>query len=73
MMGIFQRKGGWVAAIIFAVIGFVLVNALASRVTGVRLDLTQDRLYTLSEGSENILGICRCLSLLILLLSRVGQ
>ena len=56
MMGIFQRKGGWVAAIIFAVIGFVLVNALASRVTGVRLDLTQDRLYTLSEGSENILG-----------------
>ena len=56
MMGIFQRKGGWVVAIMVAIVGFVLVNALASRVAGVRLDLTQDRLYTLSEGSRNILG-----------------
>lgn len=44
--------------IIFGVIAFVLfigVNLAVSTQSGWRLDLTDDQLYTLSEGTENIL------------------
>jgi ABC-type uncharacterized transport system involved in gliding motility auxiliary subunit len=50
-----NRKGGWVIGIAVALALFVALNAGLSNVTGVRIDLTQDRLYTLSEGTRRIL------------------
>ncbi|RED45103.1 GldG family protein [Aestuariispira insulae] len=40
---------------ILAVIAFVAVNAGFSNLAGWRLDLTENRLFTLSDGSKNIL------------------
>lgn len=50
-----NRKGGWIAGIAIAVAIFIALNAGLSTVTGIRLDLTQDRLFTLSDGTERIL------------------
>ncbi len=50
-----NRKGGWVIGIAVALAMFIAVNAGLSTVTGLRLDLTEDRLYTLSEGTKRIL------------------
>ncbi|NKB58241.1 MAG: ABC transporter [Alphaproteobacteria bacterium] len=52
---ILNRKGGWVISIAVALGLFVALNAGLSGVTGVRIDLTQDRLYTLSDGTKRIL------------------
>ena len=50
-----NRKGGWVIGIAVALGLFVALNAGLSSVTGVRIDLTEDRLYTLSDGTQRIL------------------
>lgn len=52
---ILNRKAGWVIGIAVALGFFVALNAGLSGVTGVRIDLTQDRLYTLSDGTRRIL------------------
>jgi ABC-type uncharacterized transport system involved in gliding motility auxiliary subunit len=52
---ILNRKAGWVIGIAVALGLFVVLNAGLSGVTGVRIDLTQDRLYTLSDGTRRIL------------------
>lgn len=52
---ILNRKAGWVIGIAVALGLFVALNAGLSGVTGVRIDLTQDRLYTLSDGTRRIL------------------
>lgn len=50
-----NRKGGWIIGIGVALGLFVALNAGLSSVTGVRIDLTEDRLYTLSDGTQRIL------------------
>jgi len=52
-LGMLMRGTGLVPAAILAVAIIILVN---TGITGVRLDLTDARLYTLSEGTENILA-----------------
>ncbi|MDA0662911.1 MAG: Gldg family protein [Proteobacteria bacterium] len=52
---ILNRKGGWIAGIAVAIAAFVALNVGLSGLTGVRVDLTQDRLFTLSDGTEKIL------------------
>jgi ABC-type uncharacterized transport system involved in gliding motility auxiliary subunit len=42
-------------AILLLLVGLVLVNYLASSLPG-RLDLTADRIYTLSDGTKSLLG-----------------
>ena len=53
---IMDRKGGWIAVSILAVALFVALNLAASRVVGLRADLTEDKLYSLSEGTRNIVA-----------------
>jgi ABC-type uncharacterized transport system involved in gliding motility auxiliary subunit len=53
--GIINNRGGALAIGMAAVGLFVALNLGASALTGVRVDLTQDKLFTLSEGTRNIL------------------
>lgn len=53
---IMDKKGGWAALSLLAVALFVVVNLAASRVVGLRADLTEDRLYSLSDGTRNIIA-----------------
>ncbi|WP_425407461.1 GldG family protein [Hwanghaeella sp.] len=55
MSNIFLHRRGWIAGILAAVVVFIVVNVGADKIVGVRLDLTQDRLYTLSEGTKSVL------------------
>ena len=50
-----RSKGGIVATVLVAVLAFVVVNAAASFFTGARIDLTEDKQFTLSQGTRNIL------------------
>lgn len=50
-----NRPGGWIIGIAAAIGLFVALNAGLSSVTGLRVDLTEDRLYTLSDGTQRIL------------------
>ncbi len=50
-----NRKGGWIIGIAVALAAFVALNAGLSNLTGMRIDLTEDRLYTLSDGTQRIL------------------
>ncbi len=52
---ILDRKGGWIALTLVALAIFIGVNVAAGRVVGVRADLTEDKLYSLSAGTQNIL------------------
>ncbi len=56
MSGLFARRGGWLIGVAIAVVLFVLVNVGIGRVVGIRLDLTQDRLFTLSEGTRTLMA-----------------
>lgn len=50
-----RRPGGWVVAILIAGVLFVALNAALRPVSGLRLDLTEARLYTLADGTRRIL------------------
>lgn len=52
---ILEKKGGWAMLCVAAVAIFVMVNAAFSILSGLRLDLTQDRLHTLSSGTRTII------------------
>ena len=52
---ILDKKGGWIALTLIAVTLFVVANVAAGRIVGMRADLTQDKLFTLSDGTRNIL------------------
>jgi len=54
MRWILDRKGGWIILSLFALAVFVVVNVAAGRVVGMRADLTEDKLYSLSAGTQNI-------------------
>ncbi|MDJ0683922.1 MAG: Gldg family protein [Alphaproteobacteria bacterium] len=47
---------GWLLGVLAAAIGFVAVNLGVSQISGVRLDLTEDRLFTLSDGAKRVLA-----------------
>ena len=51
---ILDRKGGWLILTLLALVVFIGVNVAAGRVVGMRADLTEDRLYSLSQGTRNI-------------------
>jgi ABC-type uncharacterized transport system involved in gliding motility auxiliary subunit len=55
MRKLLNAKGGWIVAIgaIFGV--FVALNTAISGLAGMRLDLTEDRLFTLADGTRRIL------------------
>jgi len=53
---IMDRKGGWIALAVIAVVLFFAANASVTNVAGMRVDLTEDRLYTLSPGTRSILA-----------------
>lgn len=51
----FLRESGWLGGVVLALAGFVALNAALSGVSTLRLDLTEDRLYTLSDGTRQVL------------------
>ncbi len=53
---VFKHKQGWVLAGGSVFVLFGLVNFLAAPISGTRLDLTEERLHTLSDGTRNMLG-----------------
>ena len=55
MVNMLRNRSG---ALLWGIVGlafFVFLNLSISTLTGVRIDLTQDKLFTLSEGTKNIL------------------
>jgi len=52
---ILDRKGGWIVLTLLALAIFVAVNVAASHIVGMRADLTEDKLFSLSQGTRNIL------------------
>jgi ABC-type uncharacterized transport system involved in gliding motility auxiliary subunit len=52
---ILEMKGGWAILCAAAVALFVVANVAFSTLSGQRLDLTQDRLHTLSSGTRTII------------------
>ncbi|PPR64965.1 MAG: hypothetical protein CFH10_00082 [Alphaproteobacteria bacterium MarineAlpha4_Bin2] len=55
MLSNLKNRGSAILVAVAAIAGFVLLNLGASTLTGVRVDLTHDRLFTLSDGTRNIL------------------
>ena len=55
MHSLLNRKGGWLVAIAAAIGVFVALNVAISSLAGLRLDLTEDKLFTLSDGTRRIL------------------
>ena len=53
---IFKHPHGWILSGGSVLVLFALVNFLAAPISGTRLDLTEERLHTLSEGTRNMLG-----------------
>lgn len=51
---LFHTDRGWIVGIAVAVALFVALNTGLTGVTGLRVDLTEDRLFTVSEGTRNI-------------------
>ena len=55
MVSMLRNRSG---ALLLGFVGlavFAILNLSISALTGVRIDLTQDKLFTLSEGTKNIL------------------
>ena len=55
MVSMLRNRSG---ALLLGIVGlavFAILNLSISALTGVRIDLTQDKLFTLSEGTKNIL------------------
>jgi len=55
MSNIFLRRRSWIVGVLAAILVFIVVNVAIDKIVGVRLDLTQDRLYTLSDGTRSVL------------------
>ncbi|MBT5810932.1 MAG: GldG family protein, partial [Rhodospirillaceae bacterium] len=51
---LFHTDRGWIVGIAVAAALFVALNTGLTGVTGLRVDLTEDRLFTVSEGTRNI-------------------
>ena len=55
MVNMLRNRSGVLLLGIVGLAIFVFLNLSISTLTGVRIDLTQDKLFTLSEGTKNIL------------------
>jgi ABC-type uncharacterized transport system involved in gliding motility auxiliary subunit len=53
---LFHTDRGWIIGIAVAGALFVALNTGLVGVTGMRMDLTEDRLFTVSEGTRNIIN-----------------
>ncbi|MEE2932484.1 MAG: Gldg family protein [Pseudomonadota bacterium] len=53
---VFKHQHGWILSGGSVLVLFALVNFLAAPISGTRLDLTEERLHTLSDGTRNMLG-----------------
>lgn len=51
-----NSRGGAIATGVTAIVLFIVLNWGTSALTGARVDLTQDKLFTLSDGTRNILS-----------------
>ncbi len=70
----FRKEAGWIGGVILAVAGFVAINVGLSHVSGARLDLTQDRLFTLSQGTVSTLkGLKEPVNLTFYYSRKLGQ
>lgn len=50
-----NQSNGWLVAIGLALVAFVVINAAVAPISGSRLDLTEEKLHTLSDGTRNML------------------
>lgn len=72
--GLANKRSGAVLLGLLAIAVFVLVNLGASAVTGVRIDLTEDKLFTLSQGTRNVLkSLNRPVKLTLYYSHRLGE
>ena len=55
MVSMLRNRSGALLVGIVGLAVFAILNLSISALTGVRIDLTQDKLFTLSEGTKNIL------------------
>ena len=56
MLGkLFSNEGRWVGGVVLAIFLFALVNVAVSALSNYRVDLTQDQLFTLSDGTKKII------------------
>jgi ABC-type uncharacterized transport system involved in gliding motility auxiliary subunit len=53
---LFHSDRGWIVGIAIAIALFVVLNTGLTGVTGLRVDLTEDRLFTVSQGTRNIVN-----------------
>ena len=57
MLGkLFSNEGRWVGGVVLAIFLFALVNVAVSTLSSYRVDLTQDQLFTLSDGTKKIIS-----------------
>jgi len=57
MLGkLFSNEGRWVGGVVLAIFLFALVNAAVSTLSNYRVDLTEDQLFTLSDGTKKIIS-----------------
>jgi ABC-type uncharacterized transport system involved in gliding motility auxiliary subunit len=57
MLGkLFSNEGRWVGGIVLAIFLFALVNVAVSTLSNYRVDLTEDQLFTLSDGTKKIIS-----------------
>ena len=52
---LFSNEGRWVGGVVLAIFLFALVNVAVSTLSNYRVDLTQDQLFTLSDGTKKII------------------
>jgi ABC-type uncharacterized transport system involved in gliding motility auxiliary subunit len=50
-----SNEGRWVGGVVLAIFLFALVNVAVSTLSSYRVDLTQDQLFTLSDGTKKII------------------
>jgi len=57
MLGkLFSNEGRWNGGVVLAIFLFALVNAAVSTLSNYRVDLTEDQLFTLSDGTKKIIS-----------------
>ena len=75
MLGkLFSNEGRWVGGIVLAIFLFALVNIAVSTLSNYRVDLTEDQLFTLSDGTKKIIsGIKEPITISYYFSSRLGK
>jgi len=70
----FSNEGRWVGGIVLAIFLFALVNIAVSTLSNYRVDLTEDQLFTLSDGTKKIIsGIKEPITITYYFSSRLGK